>query len=451
MVEGWYGQPYPKPLARTREYIEIIRRVLAREEPLDFQGEHYQVPNRGPGTMELGKPLKSITHPRRADLPILLGAEGPKNVAMAAEIADGWLPIFLSPKLDEHYRECLAEGFARPGARRTMDDFEIPNMVTSSSTTTSRRPPTSCACRSASTSAGWAPGRSTSTPTCSPAWATATRSRRSRTCSSPAARTRPSSGCRSPLVEDVALVGPLDKVREELDEKWRKTSMTTLLVSGSPTTSAGGRPRPGLSRSDPGVSSRRRRRRRRTPFATAALVVPDALGAGVACLGDPDGGDDAREHGQRGQRHHEPGERRRSGGRPGSVRDRSSLRQPRDDRDRDGGDEEQGHQRSGLVGELYVPFDERAFLTVRLQVLAGPHRQLHADDADRGADGGDRKQPAAPSGTNSATRAPIVASGTSTTGTWTSRGWAGRPNRSLGTTSAMSISVGSPRSLSSSP
>ena len=79
--------------------------------------------------MDLGKPLKSITHPLRADLPIFLGAEGPKNVAMAAEIADGWLPIFLSPKLDEHYRDCLAEGFARPGARRSWDDFEIPNMI----------------------------------------------------------------------------------------------------------------------------------------------------------------------------------------------------------------------------------------------------------------------------------------------------------------------------------
>ena len=79
--------------------------------------------------MGLGKPLKSITHPRRADLPIFLGAEGPKNVAMAAEIADGWLPIFMSPSLDPHYRECLEEGFARPGARRSVDDFEIANLV----------------------------------------------------------------------------------------------------------------------------------------------------------------------------------------------------------------------------------------------------------------------------------------------------------------------------------
>ncbi len=147
--------------------------MLAREEPVDFQGEHYQLPSPGEGTTGLGKPLKSITHPLRADIPICLGAEGPKNVALAAEIADGWLPIFLSPKLDAHYRECLAEGFARPGARRTPDDVRDPQHgATSSSTTTSSRPPTLVRMRSASTSAAWAPRRSTSTPTCSAAWAT---------------------------------------------------------------------------------------------------------------------------------------------------------------------------------------------------------------------------------------------------------------------------------------
>ena len=88
VVEGWYGQEYPKPLARTREYVEIVRRVLRREEPLDFQGEFYQHPYHGEGSVGLGKPLRSITHPLRADIPILLGAEGPKNVAMAAEIAE---------------------------------------------------------------------------------------------------------------------------------------------------------------------------------------------------------------------------------------------------------------------------------------------------------------------------------------------------------------------------
>ncbi len=97
-MEGWYGQPYAKPLARTREYVEILRRVFAREE-VDFQGAHYQMPLReDAGGTGLGKPLKSIVKPLRADIPIHLGAEGPKNVALAAEIADGWLPIFFSPE-----------------------------------------------------------------------------------------------------------------------------------------------------------------------------------------------------------------------------------------------------------------------------------------------------------------------------------------------------------------
>ena len=123
VVEGWYGQPYPKPLARTREYVEIIRKILAREEPVTYDGEHYTLPY--PGGTGLGKPVKSITHPLRADLPIYLASEGPKNVALTAEIADGWLAIYYSPKIDGFYREALAEGFARPDARRSFDDFEV--------------------------------------------------------------------------------------------------------------------------------------------------------------------------------------------------------------------------------------------------------------------------------------------------------------------------------------
>jgi len=122
VAEGWYGRPYAKPLARTREYIDIVRRIVARDRPVTFDGEHYQVPFEG-GT-GLGKPLMSIVRPRR-DLPIFLGAEGPKNVALAAEIADGWLPIFFSPRMDAFYREALAEGFARPGARCTVESFEV--------------------------------------------------------------------------------------------------------------------------------------------------------------------------------------------------------------------------------------------------------------------------------------------------------------------------------------
>jgi len=123
VVEGWYGQPFSKPLARTREYVGIVRQVLAREERVVSPGPHYALPY--PGGTGLGKPLRSITHPLRPDLPIYLGAEGPKNVALAAEIADGWFPIFYSPRHDRLYREPLAEGFARPGARRKPQEFEV--------------------------------------------------------------------------------------------------------------------------------------------------------------------------------------------------------------------------------------------------------------------------------------------------------------------------------------
>jgi F420-dependent oxidoreductase-like protein len=125
VVEGWYGQPFSKPLARTREYVDIIRQVLAREAPVTSAGPHYPLPYTGEGALGYGKPLRPIVHPLRADVPIMLGAEGPKNIALTAEIADGWLPIYYSPKVAATYREWLAEGFARPGARRSAGDFEI--------------------------------------------------------------------------------------------------------------------------------------------------------------------------------------------------------------------------------------------------------------------------------------------------------------------------------------
>ena len=125
VVEGWYGAKFPKPLARTREYIDILRQVWAREAPVHSDGPHYPLPLSGEGTTGLGKNLKPITHPLRADIPVMLGAEGPKNVALAAEICDGWLPIFYSPRIAGMYNEWLDEGFARPGARRTRETFEI--------------------------------------------------------------------------------------------------------------------------------------------------------------------------------------------------------------------------------------------------------------------------------------------------------------------------------------
>ncbi len=125
VVEGWYGAPFAKPLARTREVVDIIRQVLAREGPVTNSGPHYPLPFTGEGSVGLGKPLKPIVHPLRSDIPIWLGAEGPKNVAQTAEIADGWIPIFYTPKSADMYQPWLDEGFARPGARRTPADFEI--------------------------------------------------------------------------------------------------------------------------------------------------------------------------------------------------------------------------------------------------------------------------------------------------------------------------------------
>ena len=107
VVEGWYGQPYPKPLARTREWIEIFRKIVARKEPVAFDGEHYQLPL--PGGTGLGKPLKLILHPVREHIPLYLGAEGPKNVRLGVEHCDGWIPMFLSPyRMMDVYKDAMA-------------------------------------------------------------------------------------------------------------------------------------------------------------------------------------------------------------------------------------------------------------------------------------------------------------------------------------------------------
>jgi F420-dependent oxidoreductase-like protein len=123
VVEGWYGMPFAKPLARTREYIGILREIWARKGPVVFDGEHYHLPL--PDGTGLGKPLKSSIHPLREDIPIYLGAEGPKNVALCAELCDGWLAMLFSPSHAEIHEQALQEGFARPAARRSKQEFEV--------------------------------------------------------------------------------------------------------------------------------------------------------------------------------------------------------------------------------------------------------------------------------------------------------------------------------------
>jgi len=121
VVEGWHGQRFGKPLARTREYVSIVRAILRREKPVEFSGEYYQIPYAGPDATSLGKPLKSILH-GRADLPIYLAAIGPKNVALAAEVADGWIPTLFAPSRIRMFREWLDEGLRRAGGPKPKFD-----------------------------------------------------------------------------------------------------------------------------------------------------------------------------------------------------------------------------------------------------------------------------------------------------------------------------------------
>lgn len=115
VVEGWHGVAYGKPLARTREYVEIVRRAVAREQPLRFDGRQYQIPYQGEDATGLGKPLRSILHPVRPVIPIYLAAIGPRNVELTAEIADGWLPIFYSPEREDTFADALGDGRERGG------------------------------------------------------------------------------------------------------------------------------------------------------------------------------------------------------------------------------------------------------------------------------------------------------------------------------------------------
>lgn len=124
VVEGWHGVRFGKPLQKTREYVEIVRAVWRREKPLTFKGEYYEIPYAGPDASGLAKPLKSILH-GRADIPIYLAAVGPKNVALAAEIAEGWLPVFFSPERMSVFRPQLEAGFAAAGGGKSLRGFDV--------------------------------------------------------------------------------------------------------------------------------------------------------------------------------------------------------------------------------------------------------------------------------------------------------------------------------------
>jgi F420-dependent oxidoreductase-like protein len=129
VVEGWHGMPYGKPLTRTREYVSIVRRILAREAPLEHEGEYYQIPYRGEGATGLGKPLKSILH-GRADLEIFTASISPNGVACSAEVADGLMPVWMSPERFDYFEPHLEKGFQKAGGGKSLSGFKIAPFVT---------------------------------------------------------------------------------------------------------------------------------------------------------------------------------------------------------------------------------------------------------------------------------------------------------------------------------
>ncbi|MDJ0770277.1 MAG: LLM class F420-dependent oxidoreductase [Ilumatobacter sp.] len=231
VVEGWYGRPYPKPLARTREYVQIVREIVKREKPTEFHGDHYDLPYLGDDGMGLGKPLKSTVHPLRNEIPIYLGAEGPKNVSLAAEICDGWLPLFFSPKDDGWYRERLRIGFEASGEADKADRFEVASMLTIIPGDDVEE----CADLMRPMVALYAGGMGAKDVNfhfdvfARMGWehiATQVQELYLEGKKQEAAALIPLE-----MVEDVALVGPIDKIRDDL-ARWRETCLTTVLVSG---------------------------------------------------------------------------------------------------------------------------------------------------------------------------------------------------------------------------
>ncbi len=229
VVEGWYGEEYPRPLARTREYVEILRAIWARDEPVEFHGDFFDMPVNGGA--ELGKPLKSTVHPLRNDIPIYLAAEGPKNVALSAEIADGWLPLFFSPKEDGWYREQLQKGFDASGDPDKKERFG----VTATVMLVPGDDAEECANMIRPFLALYAGGMGAKGANFHfevferMGWGEVAETVQRLYLGG----RKDDAAAAIPLamVEDVALVGPTDKIKDEL-AAWRETCITEFLVSG---------------------------------------------------------------------------------------------------------------------------------------------------------------------------------------------------------------------------
>src|SRR5919198_2178116 len=229
VVEGWYGQSFAKPLARTREYVKIIRDIVARKDPVTNEGPHYPLPY--PNGTGLGKPLKPTIHPVRDDLPIFLGAEGPKNVALAAEICDGWLALFFSPGNQDFYRDALAEGFARDGARRSFDDFEVVATVPLIVHDDVEQAADFLRPMYALYFGGMGARKANFHRDVAVRMGYEAEAERITDLYLDGKKEEAAAAVPTKLVEELALIGPADKIRHDLDA-WRDSIVTTMLISG---------------------------------------------------------------------------------------------------------------------------------------------------------------------------------------------------------------------------
>jgi len=233
VVEGWYGEPFAKPLARTREYVSIVRDAIARQEPVTSGGAHYPLPVNGrEGITGLGKPLKSTLHPLRERIPLCLGAEGPKNIALTAEIADGWLALFYSPHHDaELYRPCLEEGFARRD--RPHDDFEIHASIPFVVHDDVEQAADMIRPRLALYFGGMGARSMNFHREVPVRMGYGAEARKIQELYMDGRKDEAAAAVPTRLVEQLALIGPADKIRHDL-EAWRESRVTSLLIEPGP-------------------------------------------------------------------------------------------------------------------------------------------------------------------------------------------------------------------------
>ena len=234
VVEGWYGEPFGKPLARMREYVGIVRDVVARRAPVSSDGPHYALPLNGDGTgvTGLGKPIKSILHPLRERIPTFIAAQGPRNIALAAEIGDGWLPLYYSPHHDaELYSPSLEEGFAKRGGRPA--DFEIAPSVPFVVDDDVERAADTLRPMYALYFGGMGARDMNFHQQVVIRMGYGAEAKRIQDLYLDGKKDEAAAAVPTKLIEKLALIGPPDKIRHDLDA-WRASPVTTMLVAGPP-------------------------------------------------------------------------------------------------------------------------------------------------------------------------------------------------------------------------